>query len=129
MGLLDYLELRYDGGNYADPEALTEIGRVLQSANSRSAAASIIVKTSPGLLFGFTVSSVAAQFILGFDASALPADTAVPLFSFPVAATSTAAVQWIPPRSFRDGLVLCNSSTQNAKTIGSSDCIFDVQYL
>jgi hypothetical protein len=117
------------GSFHVDPQAMAEAVRQLPSQNSRAVAASMLVKPTSGLLYGFTVSSVAAQFIQVFDLAALPADTAVPLLSFPVAATSIVGAQWIPPRAFRNGLVLCNSSTQHTKTIGSADCIFDVQYL
>ncbi len=116
-------------GVYADPDEVTDLARFLNNANSRAVAASLVVKQNAGLCFGFTVSSVAAQFILVFDASSLPAESTVPLLSFPVAATSTIANAWIPPRGFRNGIVLCNSSTQHTKTIGSADCIFDVQFL
>lgn len=131
--LAGYLDLRYisDGqaGDYADPKKITDIGRVLKNANPRAVANSIVVKTGPGLCFGFTVSSVAAQFIQVFDLAALPADTAVPTLSFNVSATSTIGNEWMPPRAFQNGIVFCNSSTQHTKTIGSADCIFDVQFL
>jgi hypothetical protein len=122
-------DLVYPGGVYADPEKLTDLVRFLLNANSGAVASSLVVKGSPGLLFGFTVSSIAAQFIQIFDASALPANTAVPTAVFPVAATNQVSVAWNPPRSFRNGLVICNSSTQHTKTIGSADCIFDVQFV
>ncbi len=130
MSLESLLDLRYGDGVYADPEAVTAIGRVLLNGNSYGEAASIIVCKRPALLCGFSASSVAAQYIQVFDASALPANAAVPLLSFVVGATSTASVSFLPyPRSFRNGIVLCNSSTQNAKTIGSADTIFDVQFI
>lgn len=130
MGLTDLLDLRYDGGDYADPKLLTDIGRVLQNYNSRGVANSALVKTSPGLLFGLTISSVSAQYIQAFDASAVPAENSVPLFVFTVAATSSLTLDWIPPRSFRNGLVFCTSSTQHTKTINPTpDAIFDVQYV
>jgi hypothetical protein len=108
---------------------MAEAVRQLPSQNSGAVAASMVVKPTSGLLYGFTVSSVAAQFIQVFDLSALPANATVPLLSFPVAATSIVGANWIPARAFRNGIVLCNSSTQHTKTIGSADCIFDVQYL
>jgi hypothetical protein len=127
--LPDVADLTRPDGLYSDPDKVTELARFFRSANV-GVAASIIVHTSPALLIGFTVSSVAAQFIQVFDALALPADTAVPTLSFAVAATNHLAVNYaLAPRGFRNGIVICNSSTQHAKTIGSADCIFDVQYL
>jgi hypothetical protein len=117
------------GSYHLDPLGMAEIVRQLKSQNSRGVAASMIVTPTSGLLYGFTVSSIAAQFIQVFDFNGLPAEASVPLLVFPVAATSIVGVNFIPPRAFRNGIVLCNSSTQHTKTIGSADCIFDVQYL
>ncbi len=130
MSLESILDLRYEGGVYADPDTITDIGRVLKNANSRAVANSLIVSQSPSLLCGFTVSSIAAQFIQIYDASAVPAEATVPLIVFSVPATSVLPVAFVPyPRSFRNGIVICNSSTQHTKTIGSADCIFDVQFV
>jgi hypothetical protein len=123
------VDLWEPGSYHADPLGVAERVRQLPSQNSRAVAASMVVKPTSGLLYGFWVSSVAAQFIQVFDLAALPADGVVPLLSFPVAATSGVGANWLPARSFRNGLVFCNSSTQHTKTIGSADCIFDVQFL
>ena len=82
-------------------------------------------------VYGFTVynSNAAAQKILMFDRSSLPADTAVPLMAFPVSGASNLAIYFgRMGRLFRQGLVLCNSSTDTTKTIGAADCFFDVEY-
>ena len=133
MGFFDYsaITVAEPEGDYTqvDPDKLAEVARVLKNRNSGAVAASFVVETGQCLLAGFTVSSVAAQYIQIFDATAVPADTAVPLLSFAVAATSTLMVDWVPPRYFRNGIVFSNSSTQHSKTIGSADCIFDVQYV
>jgi len=127
--LPDLTDIRYGDGIFSDPEAVTRLARQLNNANSRAAAASLIVKPDAGLLFGITVSSVTAQFIQVFDLTAVPADGVVPLLSFAVTATNQLGVAWIPPRGFNNGIVLCNSSTQHTKTIGSANCIFDAQFL
>ncbi len=130
MTLPDLDDLRYGEGIYSDPVQVTELARQLNNANSRGVANSLIVKTSPGLLFGITVSSVTSQFILVFDATAVPAETTVPLISFDIAATSTKGIAWVPvPRGFSNGIVVCNSSTQHTKTIGTANCIFDCQFV
>lgn len=92
--------------------------------------ASIVV---PGhiLVYGFTVynSNAAAQYVLMFDANALPADTAVPILAQNAATKQLSGVSWTPQgREFLEGFVLCNSSTDTTKTIGAADCFFDVQY-
>lgn len=93
-------------------------------------ASSIIV---PGRIvaYGFTAynTKASSQFILVFDANTLPAEGAVPLFSWNLSNNSGVGFGWQPNgRQFQTGLVLCNSSTDATKTIGSVDCFFDVQF-
>ena len=83
------------------------------------------------VVYGFTVynSKASAQYLNVFDANAVPADAQVPLFSFQLAAHSGVGFGFQPNgRQFQTGLVLCNSSTDATKTIGSADCFFDVQF-
>jgi len=83
------------------------------------------------LVYGFTVYSTraSAQFLNVFDQATLPANTAVPSWSWPLAANNGVGFSWAPNgRRFVSGLALCNSSTDATKTIGSADCFFDVQY-
>ena len=128
-GLLDFgTVVTHDDPSQVDGRKLGQLGQVLENVNSGKVVASWHI-AGPQILFGFWASSVAAQFILLFDAADVPADTAVPLLSFPVAATSGVGAQWIPGRYFANGIVICNSSTQHTKTIGSADCIFDLQVL
>lgn len=91
----------------------------------------LVVKTGTCILFGFTVTNTnaAAQFVQVFDAATLPADGAVPILAISVPASNGTGFNWIPGRTFRQGVVLCNSSTQATKTIGAADCLFDAQYL
>lgn len=94
-------------------------------------AASLQIKNGPGILYGFTVysSRSSGQFIQLFDSNTLPADNAVPAWVVSIDATSDREFQWIPGRTFLNGIVVCNSSTGPTKTIGSADCYFDAQYL
>ena len=82
-------------------------------------------------LYGFMVSNTNAssQFIQVFDLASLPADGTVPSILFQVSGSSDKGVQWLPARKLLQGLVMCNSSTAGTKTIGASDCFFDIQYL
>lgn len=91
------------------------------------------VKAGAGLLFGFTVrtSRATAQFILLFDTAnmALPANGAIPVVPFDIAALSTLMVSYADVgRSFQQGILLVNSTTRTSLTVGSADCWFDVQY-
>lgn len=82
-------------------------------------------------VYGWTVynSKTSAQYLLVFDRSSVPADAAVPLFVIPLPASQQASFYYGPMgRIFQRGLVLCNSSTDTTKTIGSADCFFDVQF-
>lgn len=93
--------------------------------------ANAIVVPGRVVVYGFTVynTKASAQYILGFDANTIPADTAVPLFAWNLAAHAGVVFGWQPNgRQFQTGLVLCNSSTDSTKTIGSVDCLFDVQF-
>ena len=105
--------------------------RLPLNAPSRQLANFIQVKTGDGWLYGFTVTNTkaSAQFVQVFDAATLPGDGAVPLIAKSVPAGDAVGFAWLPPRRFEAGLVLCNSSTQGTKTIGSADCLFDAQYL
>lgn len=89
----------------------------------------IVVSSGPIILIGFTVyNSGVAQFIQLHDAASLPADTAIPVLPLPIAAADILPAYWgTEGRLFENGLVICNSSTDNTKTIGGDDCWFDVQ--
>ncbi len=69
-------------------------------------------------------SKGSAQFIQIHDAATLPADTAVPLYTFTVAATANFSLDFAQPMQLSNGLVVCNSSAGPSKTIGSADCWF-----
>jgi len=97
----------------------------LQLENSR------IVKSGAGRLFGFsgTNTKASSQFIQAFDTGTVPSNGAIPKFVMTAQASSDFWVSWTPGwRQFREGIVLCNSSTVATLTIGSADCWFDAQY-
>lgn len=103
-----------------------------RSAVNPALAASFIAMEGQGRLLGVTVTNTkaSAQFFQLFDASSLPADTAVPIVSVDIAANTAKGIYWGPDgRWMRLGITFCNSSTQGTKTLGSADCLFDVQYV
>ena len=96
-------------------------------ASSTALAASLVVRASVGRLLTAAVynGNVGTQYIQIHNAASLPANGAVPLFTF---ALATGAVQVLNfdltglPCS--TGIVLCNSSTAATKTIGANDTWF-----
>jgi hypothetical protein len=106
---------------------------VLEPLNKHSNAYQngLVVKTGPGVLYGFTVynSAVAAQFIQWHDRATLPAAGDIPDGVISVATIASQGVAWLPGRTFHTGIVLVNSSTGPTYTAGSADCFFDAQFL
>lgn len=98
---------------------------------SKKLEASAVVKTGDGWLYGFTITNTnaAIRFVQVFDAPSVPADGAVPLLAKSVPAGDAVGFSWLPPRRFEAGLILCNSTTQGSKTLGSADSLFDAQYI
>ncbi len=112
------------------PQAEIEVSSPPENFVTGALAASIVV---PGniVVYGFLVYNTksSAQYLNVFDMNLLPANAAVPLFSWPLAANAGVGFSYgNNGRRFKGGLVLCNSSTDATKTIGSADCLFDVQY-
>ena len=105
--------------------------RVRANKSTAALAASLVIKTNGGTLYGLTGYSnkSSSQFIQIHDASSLPSDTAVPTIVFAVPATSSFSLNYDVGREHQVGIVICNSSTAATKTIGSADCWFDVQYI
>jgi len=111
---------------YGLPEMLPD------NAFNPALASSLVVFSGQCRVMGvsFTSTKGSSQFIQIFDASSVPADGAIPLISMAVSLTSNGGVSFTPGgRWFTRGCVVCNSSTQGSKTIGSADCLFDAQYI
>lgn len=93
--------------------------------------ASKVIKGSAGRIRdirGYN-SKGSAQFIQIHDSATLPADTAVPKFTFTVPATQNFTIDFGEDGWYcTTGLVVSNSSTGPTKTIGSADCFFTVRY-
>ena len=90
-----------------------------------------VVNSGRTQLYGFAGvnTKAAAQFILAFDATAIPANGAIPAVVLNAPASDNFWISWAPAwRNFQEGVVLCNSSTAATLTLGSADCWFDAQY-
>jgi hypothetical protein len=95
--------------------------------SSTAAEASHILKASAGTLISLTGynGKVSAQFIQIHNSATVPADTAVPIYSFTVPASSNFSLDIpITGAPFTTGISVCNSSTQATKTVGTTDCWF-----
>ena len=114
--------------------AVDDLGTSAHPLNSTSTAyeASRLAKASAGVLYGFSGfnSKATSQFIQVHDAAALPAEAEVPVITFQVVGSSPFSMDFGQSgRKFANGIVICNSSTGPTKTIGTTDCWFDVQYV
>jgi hypothetical protein len=101
-------------------------------SNSSGLAASLVVKASAGTLYDIVVTNTKAslQYIQLFDSATVPADTAVPIASFPIAASPQAfVISFQQGMAFSTGIAMSNSSTAATKTIGSADCLITANYV
>ncbi len=89
-----------------------------------------VLKSTPGtllLLIGYN-SKGSSQFIQLHDAASLPAEANVPVVTFVVGSAENFSLDMSKEGlSFKTGIVVCNSSTAQTKTIGSADCWFTAQ--
>jgi hypothetical protein len=111
---------------YGIPEQLP------RNAFSQALEASHVAFSGQGRVLGITATSTknAGQFIQVFDATALPANGAIPLISVDIPTVTAKGIAFDPyGRWFDRGCVVANSTTQGSLTVGSADCLFDVQYI
>lgn len=118
----DYEMLQASGGRL-----WVQLGGDGTTVSSTAYEASRVLKASAGTLisvFGYN-SKASAQFIQVHNTTSVPADTAVPIVVFTVAATGNFALDIpITGLTMATGISVCNSSTGPTKTVGSADCWF-----
>lgn len=102
------------------------------SAATTALAASLVVKASAGRLLQLTGvnTKTSAQYIQVFNATSAPADGTAPILLAYVPAGGNFSFDFgAIGRYFSTGITVTNSSTAATKTIGSSDCWFNAEYL
>ncbi|MCP5246167.1 MAG: hypothetical protein H6937_09540 [Burkholderiales bacterium] len=105
----------------------------MRNVNSGGAADSMVIAATKAKLIRLTIfnAKASSQYIHIFDAASLPANGATP--DYPpmyVGTKQTVIVEFNDfGRNFDNGIVVCNSSTEATKTIGSEDCWFDAQVM
>lgn len=112
------------------PVATPDVNLSPENSSSAAYEASRVVKAAPGVLYAIEgYNSGAAQFLQIHDAAALPADTAVPLLTLAIAATSNFSLNLGTfGLACRTGIVICNSSTGPTKTIGAANVFMTVRF-
>jgi hypothetical protein len=101
--------------------------------NSPSTAleASRVIKASPGVLYGLSGynANAGTRYIQLFNATAVPADAAVPVFTYPVAAGAPFNIDLgVYGMGFSIGISVCSSSTGPTKTVSAADCWFTPRF-
>lgn len=102
------------------------------NATSPTPETSRVVKAGPGVLYSVSMSNAnaATRHCQLFNASSLPVNGTVPVFTFPVSTVTTQSATWtFPGRFFDIGIFVCGSTTQQTLTLGSADALFDAQYM
>ena len=100
--------------------------------SSSAAEHSKVIKATPGRLYGGILSNAnaAARYFQFFNSTSVPADSTVPVVTIYCPAGQSVSFSFADTDGlyFSTGIVICNSTTQNSKTLGSADSLFNVAF-
>jgi hypothetical protein len=91
-----------------------------------------VVKAGPGTVYAVTFcnTNAAVRFLQFYNSTTVPADSAVPVLTFHVAASASVNLDWSNVgRYFSTGIAVASSTTAATKTASGADGFFDVQYV
>lgn len=104
-------------------------GQTLATPTAAPVLANSLVIAGPGRLFSLTCFNTGPQqYIQLFDSATLPANGAVPEVQVKVLADDDRSEDYGDGIIFRNGIVICNSTTSGSKTIGAADCLIRAQF-
>lgn len=119
-----------DGALYVVEAPVAGNTNSLSYSTSSAIEESRVVKASAGRLYevDFANTNAAPRYFQIFNSATLPADNAIPFFSFAVAANGSFSRSWPHGVYFSAGICVCNSEVDYRKILGSADSLFQIGY-
>lgn len=115
----------------AIPANAATIGQPIVSVQTSTASSSLVVKSSSGLLNGFSATAGGTSgYILIFDLASVPSNgTVTPRFCYALPANQTTGASWLTyPVNFNNGIVIEFSSTGCFTATSSATAFLSAQY-
>lgn len=109
-----------------------QAGSARKNGGSAGLAASAVIAGGRAVLLRVSMlnTNAALRYLQLFDSATVPADTAVPVLSIPVAIGGFVQVDMgVYGKFFPSGIAACTSSTPGTKTIGAADALIEATYV
>lgn len=129
----DYTPVAVDAAGAAFTAVVPEANSAWACTNyGAMAAASGVIKASPGKLYGVTLTNdnAAARYIQFFNLTAVPANATVPMFTIKLGIGAVTQLDFsMMGKYFSTGICWANSTTGATLTVGSADSYVEARYL